>query len=318
MIILQFSFLFIVAKGQDTVFESLSPNQRRPINEANQLLLNYIEDYADYASGSAPDYTDEIDDYNSAFVSAADYLYENSGPLGDASLDSTFDNQDREADPIAQPELPVTESKPSVVEKATPSIKEAPSQSSKNVIPQGSSKEVIPLRPRPNDNMLLGKALNSGVDTAGGKDGGFNQCLKCTGETADKCRADGVMETCNDAQDACIVEVRSQYRGRRVQHMFYAGCKSLVSCNYERARNFERSDSYHDKCRSTRMHSRFYPTSHCTFCTKLGNPSNSTSVLFGVSDNEISINTTHTILISELFSDPASNIVDFYTENDWY
>merc|ERR1712176_1747323 len=134
---------------------------------------------------------------------------------------------------------------------------------------------------------------SNGATTHPGKSAGFNQCLKCSGQTAAACKTANVGETCNDAQDACVVQVRSQYEGNTVVH----------------------------ECHSTRMHNRFFQSSKCTFCTKLGKTSNANSMLFGNSATTLYINSGETARdIAAMFQDPttASGITDIFTANDWY
>jgi len=166
---------------------------------------------------------------------------------------------------------------------------------------------------------LFGTA--NGATTHPGKSAGFNQCLKCSGQTAAACKTANVVETCNDAQDACVVQVRSQYEGNTVVHKYHSGCSAKASCEFQRARNFAVGDNFYNECRSTRMHNRFFQSSKCTFCTKLGNSGNSNSMLFGNSATTLYINSGETARdIAAMFQDPttASGITDIFTANDWY
>ena len=162
---------------------------------------------------------------------------------------------------------------------------------------------------------------SNGATTHPGKSAGFNQCLKCSGQTAAACKTANVVETCNDAQDACVVQVRSQYEGNTVVHKYHSGCSAKASCEFQRARNFAVGDNFYNECRSTRMHNRFFQSSKCTFCTKLGNSGNANSMLFGNSATTLYINSGETARdIAAMFQDPttASGITDIFTANDWY
>jgi hypothetical protein len=167
---------------------------------------------------------------------------------------------------------------------------------------------------------LFGNA-NTGNSNHAGKLNDFNQCLKCSGQTASECKTANVVETCNDAQDACVVQVRSQYSGTTVVHKYYSGCSAKASCEFQRARNFAVGDNFYNECRSTRMHNRFFQSSKCTFCTKLGKTSNSNSMLFGNSATTLYISASETARdIAAMFQDPTSGtgITDIYAANDWY
>jgi len=161
----------------------------------------------------------------------------------------------------------------------------------------------------------------TGTSDHAGKLAGFNQCLQCSGQTAAECRTANVVQTCNDAQDACVVQVRSQYAGNTVVHKYYSGCSAKASCEFQRARNFAVNDNFYNECRSTRMHSRFFQSSKCTFCTKLGDSGNANSMLFGNSATTLYISSTETARdIAAMFQDPTgtTGITDIYTANNWY
>lgn len=166
------------------------------------------------------------------------------------------------------------------------------------------------------------KDLSTGISVQG-HNNNYKQCLKCSGQTAEACKTADVLETCNDAQDACQVEVRSQYQGGSIVHKFYSGCRSRVACGYEYARNFVGDDKMYHQCRSSQMHNRFFPTSKCTFCTKMGNPGlNSNSILFASDSTELYINSGDSRLWTNIFNDPqhADNGLgsDIYALNDFY
>lgn len=166
------------------------------------------------------------------------------------------------------------------------------------------------------------KDLSIEIDVSG-HNNNFKQCLKCSGQNALECRTANVLETCNDAQDACQVEVRSQYQGGVIVNKFYSGCQSRTACNYNYARNFVGADKMYHQCRSTQMHNRFFPTSKCTFCTKMGNPvSNAQSILFGSDSTELYISATDSRTWANIFNDPSdvNNGLgsDIYSLNDFY
>ena len=69
------------------------------------------------------------------------------------------------------------------------------------------------------------------------------------------------------------------------------------------------------------MHSRFFQSSKCTFCTKLGDSGNANSMLFGNSATTLYISSSETARdIAAMFQDPtaATGITDIYTANNWY
>lgn len=166
------------------------------------------------------------------------------------------------------------------------------------------------------------KDLSSGIAVEG-HNNNYKQCLKCSGQNALDCKNANVLETCNDAQDACQVEVRSQYKGGSIVHTFYSGCRSKIACSYEYARNFVGADKMYHQCRSSQMHSRFFPTSKCTFCTKMGNPGETAnSILFASDSTELYINAGDSRTWTNIFNDPQNAGTglgnDIYAMNDWY
>lgn len=171
-----------------------------------------------------------------------------------------------------------------------------------------------------------GKALNMGSiasDAAAGKTAGFNECRSCNGLTATECAA-ASFDTCNDAQDACQVEVRSQFIGNAVQHKFYSGCASKFACQAQMDRNFystSNSDKMRNRCRGTELQNRRnYQPSMCMICTKLGDSTNSNTVLFGNNDSTYTVDAAATNVDNwaDILADPTVNIIDFYGGNDWY
>jgi hypothetical protein len=155
-----------------------------------------------------------------------------------------------------------------------------------------------------------------------GKSADYNQCLKCEGQTAAACQASNNVVTCNDAQDACMVQVRSQYQSGSVVHKFYSDCVARDSCDYQRARNFAVGDKYYNECRGTQMHNRFFPSSKCTFCTKLGKVADSNSMLFGTSTTTLYVSSSETARdIATMFSSPddaVTGFTDIFSANNWY
>merc|ERR1712117_115429 len=108
--------------------------------------------------------------------------------------------------------------------------------------------------------------------------------------------------------------------GNAVVHKYFSGCSAKASCEFQRARNFAVNDNFYNECRSTRMHNRFFQSSKCTFCTKLGKTSNANSMLFGNSATKLYVSSGETERdITAMFQDPTSNagITDIYTANDW-
>jgi len=174
------------------------------------------------------------------------------------------------------------------------------------------------------------KSLNSGINktSSEGVDG-YNICRSCAGHTAAECQSANTFETCNDAQDACSVEVRSQYEdlvsgGRAIVHRYYSGCAPVTRCETERTRNFAANDKIRNKCHSTRMPFRFYNTSKCTFCTKLGKEDDPESILFGEDTTDFTITVDESgdratsVSWADMFQDPDAEIGDLYNSNNWY
>ena len=156
---------------------------------------------------------------------------------------------------------------------------------------------------------------------AGGKPGSFNECRACNGLLAADC-ANAGFQTCNDAQQACQVEIRSQYKAGALEHRYYSRCTNLNACNAERARNFH-SDKMYSQCRTSQMAPRFFQHSKCTVCTKLGSSANGQehTVLFGTSTTQIYVETNRNAVIATLFQNPqdaTNGFNDFYSENNWY
>jgi len=173
-----------------------------------------------------------------------------------------------------------------------------------------------------NDEKELNADQLGFTSTHPGKIADYNNCLKCEGQTAAECQASNNVVTCNDAQDACIVQVRSQYQSGSVVHKFYSDCVARDSCDYQRARNFATGDKYYNECRSTQMHNRFFPSSKCTFCTKLGKVADPNSMLFGTSTTTLYVSTSDTARdIATMFSSPdhpTTGFTDIFSANNWY
>jgi hypothetical protein len=198
-------------------------------------------------------------------------------------------------------------------------------------------------RPSDSDQSEAGnqtRDLNTGINKPTGwdTDAGFNSCRVCMGETAAACQASNTFETCNDAQDACQVTIRSQKIGNTVEMKFYSGCKQLAACNDEYNHNFYspatdiRPMTVHDLCKTTTLPARFYRVSECTFCKKMASTADSAaalqSQLFGESTTSMYVNTVaggegedptiNTVDFSDLLLDPRANMADFFAANDFY
>merc|ERR1719242_2525299 len=125
---------------------------------------------------------------------------------------------------------------------------------------------------RTHPKLQLKKSVNSGINKTEGQ--AHNACRACSGETAKNCQNQPILE-CNDSQDACQVEIRSQYEdnldgSRALVHRYYSRCSVRTDCEAERSRNFIGSNKLNNKCLSTRVPRRLFSASKCTLCTKLG------------------------------------------------
>ena len=64
-------------------------------------------------------------------------------------------------------------------------------------------------RPAQNDEDVKSVNLDQvGANAQTNRNAGYVQCRICAGLTASACAANNAFETCNDAQDACQVEIR--------------------------------------------------------------------------------------------------------------
>jgi len=181
---------------------------------------------------------------------------------------------------------------------------------------------------RPNGEVdSANKSLNSGISKT--EEQAFNVCRKCEGETNENCQ-NQPLQTCNDAQDSCQVEVRSQYEddvdgSRTLVHRYWSRCAQRIACDKERERNFIGTNKLNNQCLSSRVPRRLFSTSKCTFCTKLGQDGVVSSLLFGVSINSLTMTVnpetnveTSALLISDMLHNPDGEIQDFWTTNNWY
>jgi len=174
------------------------------------------------------------------------------------------------------------------------------------------------------DLSQLGETNFTNGDHAG-KNNGFNTCRTCVGQTAAECFAGSATETCNDAQDACRVEMRSRVIGGSIVTKFWSGCSSRSACQAEQGRNFEfgispTSSLIRNKCKKATMNNaRNYSPSLCTMCAKLGDAGTPSSLLFGADANTLHVSTSPAkdITFASLENNPTQ-ITDFFSENDWY
>merc|ERR1712046_367832 len=176
--------------------------------------------------------------------------------------------------------------------------------------------------------------LNTGINKPADWDTatGYNRCRVCNGETATDCQASDTFETCNDAQDACQVTIRSQKIGNNVEAKFYSGCKQLAACNADYGNNFFSTDTVpemkrpmtiHDLCKSSTLPARFYRVSECTFCKKMASSADTNSQLFGTSTTQMYTHTDESdveqsVEFSDLLEDPREHMTDFFAQNDFY
>jgi len=165
------------------------------------------------------------------------------------------------------------------------------------------------------------------VEKSGGglaKPENFNDCRVCVGQTAAECAATPVYQSCNDAQDACRVEVRSEYAGANIVHKFWSGCASQVACSKRYSQNFFSTDDARDLqrnlCRGENLNRRNYSPSQCTLCTKLGDQTDSDTVLFGNGATVLDVKADGTSPLSwtTILADPVANMVDLFATQDFY
>lgn len=179
---------------------------------------------------------------------------------------------------------------------------------------------------RPVGDSASGKELDDSqlqTDGAGshvGKAGGFNICRVCVGQTAAECHAGAATETCNDAQDACMVQMRSRIIGGAVVTKFWSGCASRDACQAEQSRNFAAGDFLRNVCKGTGVNQgRNYSPSKCTMCSLLGKADTPVSLLFGSDANKYHVKASPLTEITwaAMAADPTL-ITDFFSANDWY
>jgi len=268
------------------------------------ILANVVS--GDDIAVSGDDYFDNINNAIGQAFEAPEYVYEDVGPNDDSLPDYMFSYGDY--DGTANESIQVVSASGS-----------APESAGRPVDSTGQSNAGDQTRD-----------LNTGIQKPADWDTetGYNRCRVCNGQTASECQASDTFETCNDAQDACQVTIRSQKIGNTVEAKFYSGCKQLAACNAEYNRNFFSTDTdpemkrpmtVHDLCKSSTLPARFYRVSECTFCKKMASSANLNSQLFGTSTTEMYVDDTPTtVTFDDLLSDPREHMADFYTQNDFY
>jgi len=270
----------------------------------DNILANVVS--GDDIAVSGDDYFDNINNAIGQAFEAPEYVYEDVGPNDDSLPDYMFSYGDY--DGTANESIQVVSASGS-----------APESAGRPVDSTGQSNAGDQTRD-----------LNTGIQKPADWDTetGYNRCRVCDGQTASECQASDTFETCNDAQDACQVTIRSQKIGNTVEAKFYSGCKQLAACNAEYNRNFFSTDTdpemkrpmtVHDLCKSSTLPARFYRVSECTFCKKMASSANLNSQLFGTSTTEMYVDDTPTtVTFDDLLSDPREHMADFYTQNDFY
>jgi len=156
-----------------------------------------------------------------------------------------------------------------------------------------------------------------------GKNSSHNECRQCSGVDFATCQGLNAFETCNDAQDACIVQIRSELQGTTTVHKVYSGCSARQACEAQASKNFLGTESYgndfsRNQCKGISLHRRFYSPSKCVFCTKLGNSSTPNTVLFGSNTSNLYISGSSNPSFNAIFTDPYAYLRTVYTDNDWY
>jgi len=270
----------------------------------DNILANVVS--GDDIAVSGDDYFDNINNAIGQAFEAPEYVYEDVGPNDDSLPDYMFSYGDY--DGTANESIQVVSASGS-----------APESAGRPVDSTGQSNAGDQTRD-----------LNTGIQKPADWDTetGYNRCRVCNGQTASECQASDTFETCNDAQDACQVTIRSQKIGNTVEAKFYSGCKQLAACNAEYNRNFFSTDTdpemkrpmtVHDLCKSSTLPARFYRVSECTFCKKMASSADQNSQLFGTSTTDLYVKTgPTTVSFDDLLSDPREHMADFYAENDFY
>lgn len=270
----------------------------------DNILANVVS--GDDIAVSGDDYFDNINNAIGQAFEAPEYVYEDVGPNDDSLPDYMFTYGDY--DGTANESIQVLSASGSAPESAGRPV-ESTDQSNTG------------------DQT---RDLNTGIQkpTDWDTETGYNRCRVCNGQTASECEASDTFETCNDAQDACQVTIRSQKNGNTVESKFYSGCKQLAACNAEYNRNFfsldtdpemKRPMTIHDLCKSSTLPARFYRVSECTFCKKMASSTNVNSQLFGTSTTSMYVNDDPTsVTFDDLLEDPREYMADFYTQNDFY
>jgi len=156
-----------------------------------------------------------------------------------------------------------------------------------------------------------------------GKAEGHNVCRVCTGQTAGDCQTANLQETCNDAQDACAVQVRSEYVGSTIVHKFWSGCDSKFACEERRSKNFystDATDAMRNQCRGENLNRRNYSPSQCTLCSRLGDSAVAETLLFSNGDDlNVQEDGNNPLSWTAILNDPVQNLPDLYAlQTDFY
>lgn len=178
-------------------------------------------------------------------------------------------------------------------------------------------------RPNAGNDGADEKSQNMGSIDEEGKAAGHNVCRVCVGQTAAECQTADQTETCNDAQDACAVQVRSEYVGANIVHRFWSGCDSSFACNERRLKNFyslSGTDAMRNQCRGENLNRRNYSPSQCTLCSRLGNAAVPATILFNNGDDlNIKESGADALSWTTILSDPMANMPDLYAQQtDFY
>jgi len=151
---------------------------------------------------------------------------------------------------------------------------------------------------------------------------GHNECRQCSGVDFAACQSAG-FETCNDAQDSCLVQIRSEFQGTSIVHKVYSGCSARQACQAQASKNF--LDNFPDvntsrnQCKGSGLHRRFYTPSKCVFCTKLGKSSEPDTILFGSGTTNLYVSGSSNPTWASILVDPYTTFsTDVFAANDWY
>jgi hypothetical protein len=130
-----------------------------------------------------------------------------------------------------------------------------------------------------------------------------NFCKSCSGVSYDTCKDSNVFETCNDAQDVCVVKSRFNSAG---EALFSSGCKQRNACLQDEQGNFVGSRFFLNRCKSNKVPNRWLAGSECTFCS-LMSPDGVSNILadsVNIVASTATVTSTVTVAKTQLLENP--------------